>query len=186
MLPIVDTGPDDAGDFLCVRCSRRQKTCCQTCDIYTTTNDVERIRSHIGHGDFTEYRGVSDPVYLDQDDDPLWRDAVFGDGDTRRVLKKQENGDCTFLGEAGCTLPLEIRPLVCRIFPFDYTEAGLRDELAGGCPTYLLPPGVGLVTALDMHRADAQRWHAQLYGDLREELAARRVADDDRRQDKPR
>ena len=172
-LPIIQDGIDDAGDFLCVRCSRRMKTCCQSCEIFTTEGDVGRITDYSGRREFTEYRAPSDPVYLEQDDDPLWLRAAFQPDGTRRVLKKQPNGDCTFLGNAGCVLPLEIRPLVCRIYPFDYTERGLRDELATGCPTHLLPEGVGLVEALDMQRADGERWHGQLYDELRTELAAR-------------
>lgn len=171
-LPVVQDDLNDDGDFLCVRCSRRQKTCCQQTDIFVTLGDVGRIADHVGRRDFTEYRGARSPVYLDQDDDPLWRDTVFRADGTRRVLKKKPNDDCSFLGEAGCVLPLETRPLICRLYPFDYTEAGIDDELGDYCPTHLLPPGVGLIEALDMRRTDAERWHEQLYNELRDERDA--------------
>ncbi len=88
-----------------------------------------------------------------------------GDG-TRRVLKRQANGDCTFLGDKGCVLPLETRPLICRIYPYDYTADGLRQRLANGCPTELIPPGQSLLEALDIKRSDAERWHQQLYEEV--------------------
>lgn len=159
----------DDGDFLCVRCARRQKTCCQTCEIYCTPGDVARIETHTGETDFTEFRPPDDPVYLDQDDDPTWSSHVFREDDTRRVLKRKANGDCRFLGDAGCSLPYETRPLVCRLYPFDYNAEGIREELCSGCPTHLLPEGVGLVQALDMNRADAVRWHGMLYEELKRE-----------------
>jgi Fe-S-cluster containining protein len=153
-------------EFLCVRCSRHMKTCCQTADIYTTLGDVRRMEEYTGQTGFTEFRAPKNPAYADQDDDPIWRDNVFRPDGTRRVVKKQANGDCTFLGAAGCILPLETRPLICRIYPFDYTAEGILDELSEGCPTELLRPGQGLIEALDMNRTDAERWHRQLYDEL--------------------
>lgn len=168
-LPVVQDSLDDSADFLCARCARRQKTCCQQTDIFVTLGDVERIAEYTGRRDFTEYRGARNPEYLDQDDDPLWRDVVFRPDGTRRVLKKRENDDCSFLGEAGCTMPMETRPIICRLYPFEYSEAGIDEEYGSYCPTYLLPEGVGLLQALDMNRTDAERWHEQLYRELRAE-----------------
>jgi Fe-S-cluster containining protein len=154
-------------EFLCVRCARHYKTCCQRCEIYVTPNDVDRITQHAQRSDFFEYRVPHDPDYADQDDDPTWRDHVFRQDGTRRVLKRQDNGDCTFLGPRGCVLPLETRPLVCRLYPYDYTERGIEAELSEGCPLELLRPGQGLIEALDMNLVDAQRWRSQLYEEIR-------------------
>jgi Fe-S-cluster containining protein len=64
-------------------------------------------------------------------------------------------------------LPLEVRPLVCRIYPYDYDQHGLKaHELAQGCPLELLRPGQGLLEALDMNREDAQRWYGMLYEEI--------------------
>lgn len=156
-------------DFLCVRCARHTRTCCQRSEVYVTPGDVERIAAHTGRGEFYEFRAPGNPEYLPQDDDPAWRDQAFRPDGTRRVLRREANGDCTFLGSKGCTLPLEVRPLVCRLYPFEYTEAGLTDELASGCPLELLRPGEQLLTALDMHRSDGERWRQQLYAELRSE-----------------
>ncbi len=148
------------------------KTCCQTCEIFTTPGDLRRIEQHTGRSDFWEYRQPANPAYADQDDDPIWRDNVFEADGSRRVLRKQASGDCAFLGSAGCVLPLEIRPLVCRIYPFDYTADGLVDELSEGCPLELLRPGQGLIEALDMNRVDAERWRSQLYAEIQQKDAA--------------
>jgi Fe-S-cluster containining protein len=127
---------------------------------------VKRIDDHIGRGDFYEFRKAENPDYADQDDDPVWRDRVFRADGTRRVLKRQENGDCTFLGPRGCALPLEMRPLICRIYPYDYNADGIAADLASGCPLELLRPGQGLIQALDMNLNDARRWRDQLYEEI--------------------
>ena len=160
-------------EFLCIRCSRHMKTCCQTSEVYTTPGDVRRIARFTGQDDFTEFRVPADPVYLEQDDDPAWMQNVFRTDKSRRVLRREANGDCTFLGENGCTLPYETRPLVCRLYPFDYNEQGIREELASGCPLELLPPGQELIEALDMNLQRARAWHGQLYEEIREEPALR-------------
>lgn len=153
-------------EFLCVRCARRGKTCCQRCEIYVTPGDVERIESHTSQSDFWEYRTPENAEYSDQDDDPLWRDHVFREDGSRRVLQRHENGDCAFLGPHGCELPLHVRPLVCRIYPYDYTEEGIRMDLSHGCPLELLRPGQTLIEALDMNARDAEAWRRQLYDEI--------------------
>ena len=154
-------------EFLCARCARHMKTCCQTSEVYATPADVARIASHTGLSDFTEYRVPEDPIYLENADDPNWVRYVFRDDGTRRIVKRRPGGDCIFLGEAGCTLPLEVRPLICRIYPYDYNEEGIKERLARGCPLELLAPGQTLLKALDMNQDDAERWRRQLYEEIR-------------------
>lgn len=152
-------------EFLCARCARHQRTCCQDTEIYVTLGDVERIAAYTGRRDFVEFSTPS-TLYRDQDDDPVWRDQVFRKDGSRRVLRHQVGGDCTFLGEQGCTLPGNVRPLICRLFPFDYTADGILDEPANGCPVELLMPGQTLLPTLRMERSDAQIWHQQLYAEI--------------------
>src|SRR5690606_16894490 len=104
-LPVVSEDPDDAHEFLCARCSRRQQTCCQRTDIVLTEGDIFRIAEHVGHTDFVEFRPAGNAAYADQDDDPTWRDATFLPDGKRRVVMHRENGDCMFLGSTGCSLP---------------------------------------------------------------------------------
>lgn len=154
---------------LCLRCARRGKTCCQICEIYVTPGDVDRIRAFTGRNDCYEFRVPQDPRYSDQDDDPEWAQCVFRPDGSRRVLRRSESGECVFLGASGCQLPWEVRPLVCRLYPVEYTAKGLKAELAEGCPAELLPPGENLLMALDMTWAQAEVWHRQLYAEIRTE-----------------
>jgi Fe-S-cluster containining protein len=135
--------------------------------VYVSPGDVKRIADHTGRNDFYEFRAPGSSEYLHNEDDPAWQGGVFRPDGTRRVLRRRSDGDCTFLGPQGCTLPLEVRPLVCRLYPYDYTEQGIRPELARGCPTELLRAGQGLIEALGMNLGDAQRWHRQLYAEIR-------------------
>lgn len=156
-------------EFLCARCARHTQTCCQATEVHVTVGDVKRIEQYTGREDFFEFRAPVKPTYADQDDDPVWREKVFRPDGTRRVLKWQPNLDCTFLGPHGCTLPQDVRPLICRIFPYDYTADGILPEFAEGCPLELLRPGQGLIEALDMNLEVARRWHAQLYQEIGQE-----------------
>jgi uncharacterized protein len=166
-------------DFLCVRCARHMMTCCQTSEVYITPGDVERIAEHENRRDFYEFRPVDDPVYFQQDDDPIWPQLVFKDElGTRRVLKRRASGDCTFLGEQGCVLPLETRPLLCRLYPYDFNEQGIHTKLASGCPLELIQSGKTLLEELDIKLSDAERWHKQLYRELQFERDAQDYGND--------
>lgn len=153
-------------EILCARCACHQTTCCQDTDIYLTQQDVARIEQHVGCSGFFEFRRPHDPVYLNEHDDPIWMEKVFRPDGSRRVLKHQPGGDCVFLGARGCTLPAEVRPLVCRLYPYDYNAAGLKPEPASGCPRDLLAPGQSVFEAVGASAEAARRWHAMLYQEL--------------------
>jgi Fe-S-cluster containining protein len=140
-------------------------------DVYVTPGDLRRIAAYTGRDRFTEFRVAADPEYARQDDDPTWRDRVLRPDNSRRVLERRPDGECTFLSASGCALPLDVRPLVCRLYPYEYTESGILEELVRGCPLELLRPDQGLIDALGMSLDDARRWHEQLYAEVRlEEL----------------
>jgi Fe-S-cluster containining protein len=161
----------ETGLHPCARCAQMQRTCCQTTEILLTAGDVARIRAHTGREDFAERRVPGDPTYLEHDPaDPEWLSLTVGRDGRRRMLQKRDGGDCTFLGAAGCVLPTEVRPLVCRLYPWSYTHAGLAGEDSGYCPTVLRRfVGDTMLEVLEMRRADAERWHAQLYAELGDE-----------------
>jgi Fe-S-cluster containining protein len=153
-------------EFLCVRCARHRPTCCQLSEVYVTLGDVKRIADHTGVAGFHQYLPPTNPVYESDDDDPTWRDYAFRPDGARRVLRRRSGGDCIFLSPSGCTLPLDVRPLLCRIYPYDFNDRGIVDELAPGCPLELLRPQQSLIEALDMNLADARAWHEQLYEEI--------------------
>ncbi|MEW6238537.1 MAG: hypothetical protein AB1656_24385 [Candidatus Omnitrophota bacterium] len=151
---------------LCAQCARVQRTCCQYTDVLVTDGDILRIREYTDQPDFYENRIPVDPSYLDQNDDPNWNAYTVLPDKSRRVLKQQENRDCIFLTEQGCVLPLEARPLVCRLYPIYFTESGL-DGLAEGCPPQLQTPGKPLLDAVGVDIVSAERWRHLLYHELR-------------------
>lgn len=159
---------DDAGGLWgCARHAQIGKTCCQEREVLVTGGDRARIAAHSGRRDFWEYRVPADPSYLDQDDDPNWLKWAFRPDGSRAVLRRRDGGDCTFLGPAGCTLPLDVRPLVCRLYPFTYTERGI-DGVSDECPPEVIPPGSNILKVLDLRVEDAEPWRAQLYAELRD------------------
>lgn len=162
-------------ESLCAQCAARQQTCCQAHDIYVTLPDIERINEFSRAGDFWEFRVPVNPEYLEVDDDPLWQSRVIRRDNSRRVLIQQENGDCVFLASTGCILPMQVRPLVCRLHPCQYGERGIQPSLSPGCPWHLLAPGDSPHRAVSMSPTDAEHWHRQLYQEIREEPYPMRI-----------
>jgi Fe-S-cluster containining protein len=150
-----------------------QRTCCQRAEILVSSEDVRRIAAHTGlspseGGDFVERRAPADPSYLEDDpDDPRWRLLTVASDGTRRMLKRKPDGDCTFLGPQGCVLPTDVRPLVCRLYPWSYDQRGLLAEDADYCPTATLQPPQGrMALLLDIPVGIAEGWRSQLYAEL--------------------
>jgi Fe-S-cluster containining protein len=133
-----------------------------------TEGDIRRINAFSGREDLDEYRTPSDPAYLDQDDDPNWNLYTVKPDGTRHVLKQQPNGDCVMLTETGCVLAVELRPLVCRLHPFQYTEAAL-EGIDPECPAHTLREGRPILEALGMNEERARKWWSILYRELRGE-----------------
>ena len=162
----------------CARCATMQKTCCEVAPILVTQGDVARIASHTGQADFWEPRHPTERRVLEFDhDDPNWIRYTVGPDGRRRELKRQVNGDCTFLGAQGCTLPIDVRPMICRMYPYNYNERGITGEVAAYCPEAFTPPGSGItmLTVLGMNKSDGERWRTMLYKDLREGTHCMRV-----------
>ncbi len=151
---------------LCARCAAIGRTCCQGTDIFVTRGDIERISSKVGNKDFIEYRRPTDPSYLDQSDDPVWAVNVFESNGSRRVLRRDSMMNCCFLGAKGCLLSLDERPLVCRLYPYQYTAAGLDTSLAPGCPVSAVHQGLTLEQELHMSRRSAEVWLSWLYAEI--------------------
>ncbi|MBU3915071.1 hypothetical protein KKA14_06000 [bacterium] len=153
---------------ICASCATVGLTCCQGCDrtIYITLGDVKRIEAFIGENDFYEFRQPEHAGYLDNIDDPIWETYVFRADKSRRVLKRNNVGDCGFLTKVGCRLPMDIRPLVCRLHPFEYNASGLFAELSKECPVHLLREGETLQKAVDISPESANIWHKALYQEI--------------------
>lgn len=154
---------------LCTLCAQQGKTCCVETDIFVTMGDVRRIFDFTKKHDFYEFRRCSTEAYRDQSDDPQWDRQVFGPDGTRRVVKRESSGRCLFLSTMGCTLPLVVRPLVCRLHPHLYNAQGFYPDLAPECPVHLLPPGKHPEQTIQgFRKGEAVHWHHLLYQEIME------------------
>lgn len=153
---------------LCVTCAGTGKTCCQQNDILLTQEDAKRIARHIGTAAFYEYRRPLDPGDLGDRGDANWLTYTLRPDGTRRVVLFKGGGDCFFLEATGCILPQDTRPLICRLHPLLYTEAGVSG-VSPDCPAEFLAAGETVLESVGMELATGREWHAQLYDELRRE-----------------
>ena len=160
----------------CARCARMQRTCCQKTEVVLTVGDRARLARHVGHDHFWQRQAPADPDDADFDpDDPNWQGWTVAADGSRAILKHvvagAGEGDCVFLGAAGCVLAEEVRPLICRLYPYDYDESGRLTVAANHCPTTILladaPAGTTMADLLDMPREKAEGLRARLYEELR-------------------
>ncbi len=157
-----------ADESICSRCSLSGRTCCQWSEIFLTKGDVERIAAVVGHNEFNEYKAI--PKGIDLSTDPVW--ALAFDKDLRRrILRREENGDCSFLGENGCRLSMEARPLICRLYPFEYDAERIKGVSADHCPETEKQNAPLLLALLKMNREEAEVWRAMFYKEILEEFA---------------
>lgn len=144
--------------------------------------DVRRIRTATGRDDFVvlarhpylEEAGVGDYDY-----DPLWREYICLPDGRSRLLRTRDDGVCTFLGDDGCLLHHETRPLLCRVYPYSFNEFGLIGPLLLAdalCPVPddLEEGALGAMLPESWESAESAR--VLLYQELRAELEGRVAA----------
>jgi len=153
----------------CAQCAAHQATCCERAEILVTLGDVERIRAHLGRDDFVERRVPDDPAYTEPDpDDPEWLGLTTRSDGSRRLLRRKDDRSCTFLASDGCVLPLDVRPLVCRLYPYAFDAGGLVGVDAEYCPTALFGHDRTMVEILGIPARAAEEWRVRLYRELRD------------------
>lgn len=133
-----------------------------------TKGDAERIAAVVGHNDFSEYKAI--PKGIDLSSDPVWA-LAFDKELRRRIVRRNEDGDCSFLGENGCRLSMETRPLICRLYPFEYDAVGIKGVTANYCPEPESCNAPLLLALLGMNREEAEVWRTMFYDELREEFS---------------
>jgi len=69
------------------------------------------------------------------------------------------------LAESGCILPMTIRPLICRLHPYSFTEADISG-IDPTCPISCEGNWPVLLEQLGMAIGEARKWHQLLYGEL--------------------
>lgn len=163
---------------LCDRCKEIQKTCCQQNIIITLTReDVRRITQATGISDFFEFKYYPDLSCLDvYAYDPNWKKYAFLPGNLKRQIKMNSHGDCIFLGDAGCMLTEDARPLMCRLYPYEYNEYGMIGVVLSEdtiCPVRLIKTGENLAEMLEMPFEPLNQWRIMYYDELRTEYEER-------------
>jgi len=116
---------------ICEECAKIQKTCCERNDIRIglTNGDIERIALFAACEDFyegkaleEEFRGkYANPSRYDEGE-YIYVTCLFDDEGRWNVMKRNENQGCWFITPTGCSLPPEVRPLMCRIYPYDWND----------------------------------------------------------------
>lgn len=98
--------------------------------------EMDRIRDHAGtHGWFAQEANseafLTHMCRLFPGEEELLR-RLFHPRKHHFRLATRPDGRCALLGDAGCTLPEEVRPYYCRLFPVWYSGGRLH-VLAGMC-----------------------------------------------------
>lgn len=148
----------------CGHCALKGRTCCQGRAVFLTTGDMARIGAFAPDAvPFWERRRV-----VREASDELWS-RIFDAEGAVRVLRLTAAGDCAFLGEKGCRLPMDVRPLVCRLYPYEYSESSLTGIHAHLCPWPERENAPLLLALLEMNRDLAEGWRKSLYEEIRDE-----------------
>jgi len=136
---------------------------CVNMQIYLTGGDIARIEAVTGNHDFIRYEMPWSWCERDADD-TRWQNHVFGCM-RHRVVRRRADKSCCFLGERGCALDLETRPLVCRLYPYEYTPDGIKG-LHPGCPaSRSVHPEMDL-EGMGMISERVAAWYAAFYEEL--------------------
>lgn len=150
----------------CARCARSGASCCRGYQIALTAGDISRISQFTGTHDFWT---VEDPVREDiaPDYDPSWLPLISQADGGVKVLRRVPDKTCFFLSETGCTLPAEKRPLICRLYPYIYTENHILG-IDQACPISRYRTWNRVLCKMAMPRKQAGFWVASLYNEMRE------------------
>jgi len=154
----------------CFQCCQSGTSCCKGTQICLTTGDVLRIARFLDASDFFTFQ-VPDLIYTDPGDDPAWISLTVRPDGCRRVLKRTAGKNCTMLAESGCILPMTIRPLICRLHPYSFTEADISG-IDPTCPISCEGNWPVLLEQLGMAIGEARKWHQLLYGELHTDKTA--------------
>jgi uncharacterized protein len=128
-LPKISAKPTEA--HVCARCPKALGgSCCEVRDeerLATLTHaDVDRIREHTRRSPATftsrDWLSIEDAGDYEARR-PLYR-GYFRSGPERLTLARA-NGACVFLDRSsGCVLPSDVRPVACRVYPFELLAHG--------------------------------------------------------------
>ena len=159
----------------CAECAKIQKTCCEEEITFVglTCGDIERISEFTGQEDFYELQAVDEElkdIYVNplnySENDRIYVTYFFDSEGRRNVLKKNKNGECCFITDNGCLLPSNIRPLICRIYPYEWNDQHEIWVEAGYCPKELFKDNEDLIRKVGLSAEEAKRLVSQFYAEI--------------------
>lgn len=157
---------------VCARCASQGPTCCEPEEGVAlaplTPGDIERIRAATGLAAraFVRTRTISeDERSALESQDPVLKGLVHG-GRLRSLRK--EGRACVFHDRAhGCSLAWDVRPLLCRRFPFLRVRGRIHVQPGGECLACDEAPDLeGLLSLLGMDEAGLRALDRALRRDL--------------------
>ncbi len=154
----------------CLDCAANDISCCEGTQIYVTLGDIQRIRDYGIHGEFFIREPLGE-TYLTGGDDPEWNPLILEPDGRRRILALKEDGNCLFLTEKGCKLPGDVRPLLCRIYPFDFKGPKITG-ICKGCQISKCENWQEILEQSQMNLSTATGWVEKLYQEISQERAA--------------
>ncbi|MBU4129792.1 MAG: YkgJ family cysteine cluster protein [Proteobacteria bacterium] len=151
----------------CMSCAQAGTSCCKNYQVNLTTGDMHRISEFLGHQDFST---IEPPVLEDIEPkyDPDWLPLIVRPDGMVRVLKKDRERYCTMLTPTGCQLPYDRRPLICRLYPYTYTEKGIVG-VDSACPISKESDCQSVLDRLDMPLEKAKKCLALIYAEFKSE-----------------
>lgn len=161
----------------CAVCARSQRTCCQSSEPFASIGDISRINlymhrnmkgSRVAPWWWWGWREPSQEYIEGMRADPQWATLLPMKSGLRRVVLSSDNGNCVFLKSTGCVLPMEVKPLVCRIYPWDFVAfkvTGLSDF----CAIEAKGNHRDMGEALGLTKEMAQEWVEQLRSEMERE-----------------
>ncbi|MBN2065048.1 MAG: YkgJ family cysteine cluster protein [Sedimentisphaerales bacterium] len=154
----------------CLDCAANDQSCCEGKQIYITLGDVQRIREFGIKEEFHTFEPLGED-YLTGGGDPGWNPLILNEDGNRRILAVKADGNCMFLSDKGCTLPGNVRPLLCRIYPYDFTGPSITG-MCQGCPISKQENWLDILNSSQMNLETAKAWVEQLYDEIYQERAA--------------
>lgn len=113
--------------LVCARCAEIQTSCCEINPgedgllFPLFPEEVERICKYTGREDWVvnepnvdRFAAVMKRAFPH---DAAAVEAIFASTENHQRLGLTKDGVCVFIGEKGCTLPRNVRPYHCRLFP---------------------------------------------------------------------
>jgi len=153
----------------CGICYTEGKECCRHRDVIVTNGDLDRIMKFTNRSDFVENRISRYPHSAQYNfEDPTWHRYTLNEDNTRRVLKNSKDDNCVFLSNEGCTLPMNVRPLLCRLHPYMYSEHQIL-FIDDDCPITNFDDPYKALEKMGMGYDAAEQWRRQLYQELKQD-----------------